>query len=265
MKRAICIGINAYPAGNDLSGCVNDAFDWRDLLDSRGFSTIMLADRDATKANIVKLLQDGMNEAKHGDTLVVTYSGHGTNVPDLNGDEPDAADEAICPIDIFNDWKNVLTDDELYEIFSVRERGVRLMFISDSCNSGTVSRFMPAPAGAKLPRVRFLPARAFMPADVAVAPVMPLRRTVSKLVSSALLFAGCKDTEYSYDAWFGDRPNGAFTRAAIDAYRDMIAAGIREPLAKTLFGHIRTTLPNQAYPQTPQLFGTSAQKKWIVF
>ena len=28
---------------------------------------------------------------------------------------------------------------------------------------------------------------------------------------AALLMSGCQDLEYSYDARFGDRPNGAFT------------------------------------------------------
>ena len=42
-KKALCIGINDYPGTqSDLSGCVNDAHDWENVLDARGFSVTML-------------------------------------------------------------------------------------------------------------------------------------------------------------------------------------------------------------------------------
>ena len=38
-----------------------------------------------------------------------------------------------------------------------------------------------------------------------------LRRSSPPGRYALLLMAGCQDTEYSYDAWFQSRPNGAFT------------------------------------------------------
>jgi hypothetical protein len=49
--------------------------------------------------------------ARSGDTLVITYSGHGTWVPDSSGDEPDGRDEALCPHDIAT--AGPLLDDEI--------------------------------------------------------------------------------------------------------------------------------------------------------
>ena len=42
----------------------------------------------------------------------------------------------------------------------------------------------------------------------------------TKLRYPAVLFSGCQDTEFSYDTSFDGRPNGAFTRVAIDALQD---------------------------------------------
>lgn len=47
-------------------------------------------------------------------TLYFIYSGHGAQVPDINGDETDKLDEVICPYDF--DWNNPLSDDVLREI-----------------------------------------------------------------------------------------------------------------------------------------------------
>ena len=138
-KRALCIGINDYPGtDSDLSGCVNDAEDWAAMLGARGFEVSKLIDSEATKAAMVTAIRDLVGGAKKGDSVVVTYSGHGTWVPDDSGDEPDGRDEALCPYDI--GAGNALLDDEIHELFSARAAGVRVLLISDSCHSGSVRR-----------------------------------------------------------------------------------------------------------------------------
>ena len=70
--------------------------------------------------------------------------------------------------------------------------------------------------------------------------------------------AGCQDTEYSYDASFEGRPNGAFTFVAL---RELA----RLPKSATYqdwYDRIRKVLPSQQYPQMPNLYGTSAMKGW---
>ena len=95
-KKALCIGINDYPGTqNDLSGCVNDATDWAAALAARGFAVTKLIDAQATKAAMVAAMSSLISGAAKGDTVVVTYSGHGTWAPDKNGDEPDGRDEAL--------------------------------------------------------------------------------------------------------------------------------------------------------------------------
>ena len=143
-KSALCIGINNYPGTHmDLSGCVNDANDWAAELAARGFAVSKLIDSQATKAAMVSGIQSLIGSAVSGDVVVITFSGHGTYVPDVNGDEADGLDEALCPYDLQTNGA-ALIDDEINTLFSARKAGVRLALISDSCHSGTVTALPPA-------------------------------------------------------------------------------------------------------------------------
>lgn len=258
MRHALCIGINDYPGtGSDLAGCVNDANDWADELTKRGFAVERLLDGEATGDAMRSAMRRLITAAGYGDTVVITFSGHGTWVRDSDGDEPDGRDEALVPYDIAA--HGPLLDDELYDIFSDRARGVRVVMVSDSCHSGTVARFAPS-TRTDADKVKFLPPGVFLePAEAARAAKLP-RVPAGRPRHAALLMSGCADVEYSYDARFGGRPNGAFTHVALRAlaelppdatYRDWHAA-------------IARALPSQDYPQTPNLAGSSTQKSWRV-
>lgn len=268
-KYALCIGINDYPGmGSDLSGCVNDANDWAAELKKRGFTVSQLLDKQATGSAIRKGISALLAKAVKGDVVVVQYSGHGSYVPDEDGDEPDGRDEAICPYDVGT--KGVITDDELFDIYSAKEQGVRLAVISDSCHSGTVARFAPIVtpptiAGANAPqrKVRFLPPETFLPrSELAKLGVQrSLRSSSPPGRYAALLMAGCQDTEYSYDAYFQGRPNGAFTFVALKALAKLPAKATYRDWYKA----IRKALPSQQYPQQPNLYGSASMKLWKVF
>ena len=137
-KYALCIGINDYPGtGSDLAGCVNDANDWAKELRTRGFHVTQLLDRQATGAAMRGAIRSMLASAQSGDLALIQFSGHGSFVDDLDGDEPDGTDECLCPYDISS--KGPITDDELFSIYSGRPAGVKALMISDSCHSGTVA------------------------------------------------------------------------------------------------------------------------------
>ncbi len=73
--------------------------------------------------------------------------------------------------------------------------------------------------------------------------------------------SGCQDVEYSYDAWFSSRPNGAFTFVALAT----LAKLPKEATYQDWYKAIRKVLPSQQYPQSPNLYGSSAMKKWKIF
>lgn len=260
MKLGLTVGINYTGTSNELPDCVKDATDVAECLMARGFEVTTLLDGAATASVILEHLRALIAKAQYGDLAVFTYSGHGSWVPDQSGDEPDGRDEIICPADIMAG--NFISDDQLHEVFSDRHHGARIVFLSDSCHSGTVHKFaeipaiggVPAPASSR--RVRFLPPGTFMKALADrtapdAAPPRPL--STRKVSSAALLLAGCQDTEFS----FSTGTNGAFTRAYLDAlaadeilsYQDWHRA-------------IRMRLPTSEYPQTPSIQGAVYQRRW---
>jgi metacaspase-1 len=268
-KYALCIGINNYPGtSSDLSGCVNDANDWTKELTKRGFAVKKLLDQQATRKAMRLAIQTTVGGAKAGDLVVVQYSGHGSFVPDENGDEPDGTDECLCPYDI--NANGPLTDDDLFDLYSARQQDVRILMISDSCHSGSVARFAPITTpptirgkGAPVGKVRFLPPTVFL--SKRESSKLGLRRAIRSSSPpgryAALLMSGCQDTEYSYDAYFRGRPNGAFTYVALRA----LSALPTDATYADWFKAIRNALPSQQYPQTPNLYGHKNMKKWKIF
>jgi hypothetical protein len=162
--RALCVGINDYPGTNmDLGGCVNDARDWQALLEARGYRVDPLHDGEATRARIIDALTSIIGSATEGDSVVFMFAGHGSWLPDANGDEADARDEMMCPVDVMQE--QYLLDDDLNKIFCAKRAGVRLYVIADSCHSGSVIRYAPSPDGISL-KARFLPPYAFARGNV---------------------------------------------------------------------------------------------------
>lgn len=265
-KKALCIGINDYPGtGSDLAGCVNDANDWAHALGSRGFSVDTLLNRAATRAAIRNEIGSLVSSANSGDLVVIQFSGHGSFVPDLDGDEPDGTDECLCPHDVRKN--GYITDDEMFELFSLAARGVRVVMVSDSCHSGTIARFQPIVTpptvrGRSAPqrKVRFLPPSAFLGRSA----MAKLGERRMKRASSppgryaGLSLSGCQDSEYSYDAYFMGRPNGVFTFAALSTLAKLRKHATYRDWHKA----IRRVLPSQQYPQSPNLYGSTAMKMW---
>lgn len=196
--KALCIGINDYPGtGMDLQGCVNDAQDWARELQQRGFGVTTLLDAQATKAAMAQAMGSLIEQGQGGDVLVITYSGHGTYVPDTDGDEVDGLDEALCPHDIRTE--GALLDDEIHELFLRRQPKVKLVLVADSCHSGTVTRAAADPdADPRATRPRFMPIGNWMEAAAlpralpAVQGSSPLAKLMLRR-SGDLLLAGCQE------------------------------------------------------------------------
>jgi len=267
-KLALCIGINDYPGtGSDLAGCLNDANDWVEILKKHGFSVTKLLDKAATGKGMRDAIRSAIADAKSGDLVVVQYSGHGSFVPDMDSDEPDGTDECLCPYDVRE--KGPITDDELFDLYSAKQPDVKLLMISDSCHSGSVAKFAPITtpptvraSNAPQRKVRFLPPAAFL-SEREVGKLgswRAIRRSSPPGRYAALLMSGCQDTEYSYDAYFEGRPNGAFTFVALRALSSLSPDATYDEW----FRAIREALPSQQYPQTPNLYGSKRMKKWSV-
>lgn len=147
---SIHIGLNYidedyYGTNGELFGCINDANDMKGIATKLGYSSSeVLIDEDATKANVVSAICSAASSMAGGDTLLLTYSGHGSQVDDVDSDETDAMDETWCLYD------QMLIDDELRQMWSQFKAGTRIFMLSDSCHSGTVARMLIMKELAKL-------------------------------------------------------------------------------------------------------------------
>jgi hypothetical protein len=93
-----------------------------------------------TRANLLRALRWLVDGTSAGDSLVFHFSGHGVQKLDMDGDEADGYDEALCPVD-FEDPRGggIILDDEINAtIVRPLGKGVKLHAIVDTCHSGTI-------------------------------------------------------------------------------------------------------------------------------
>ena len=248
-KRALLVGINRYPdPGDALRGCINDVLlVGKTLREQYGFAgeedLRVLTDARATTKAILDGLSWLTDGAAPGDSLVFHYSGHGSQVPDRNGDEAtDRLDEILCPYDL--DWDHPLSDDDLADACRRVPRGALLTVILDCCHSGTALR-EPARSADGV-RTRFLSS----PVQPGCAAGRPTRRFgVSVTKSNGILIAACRDDQTSADAYIEGTYHGAHT---FYLWRSLRAAGWAASY-RSLVAATGSALAAARFDQVPQL------------
>jgi hypothetical protein len=156
-----------------------DAWVLGSLCRERGIATTVLQDAEATRGNVLAAGRRAAAGMRAGDLLVLVYSGHGGQRQDVSGDEADGRDETICL------WDGEWTDDQIGALLADVPAGVRVLFITDSCNSGT----------------NYRERRSY-------------RRAVRGFAGELIHFGGCADGESS----IGTEQGGWFTTALIDGF-----------------------------------------------
>ena len=266
------IGLNAVNPGDysgwggPLGACEFDAKDMAAIAKSQGMTPKVLLTKDATRAKALAAIRAAAKELKSGGLFFLSYSGHGGQVDDVTGEEDDKLDETWCLYD------GELIDDELYLELSRFAKGVRVLVLSDSCHSGTVTRAMP-PAVTAGQRPKMMPPEVAkkvyadhkdfydrLQRDVAkaaksaaspdpdsalahVAVSARLSKVAAKCKAAVILISGCQDNQSSMD---GDR-NGAFTEQLLKTWN---GGAYRGHYAK-FYAEIKAGM---APSQTPNLF-----------
>ena len=241
------IGLNAVSAAHyggwsgELTACEFDANDMAAIAKGASMTPIVLLTRKATRQRVLATIRSATKTLKRGDLFFLTYSGHGGQVPDVTGEEQDKKDETWCLYD------GELIDDELYFELSRFASGVRILVLSDSCHSGTVTRAAPPRIGDGAPqagRSRMMPPAVAMrtysehhefydalqrhvrvaagengipevdPANSQVMASARLAAIATRFQAAAILISGCQDNQTSMD---GDH-NGAFTEQLLHVW-----------------------------------------------
>ncbi|XP_052193446.1 metacaspase-1-like [Diospyros lotus] len=258
-KRAVLIGINYHYQQKTLKGSVNDVRMMTYLLANRfGFpneSILVLTEegdpyRMPTKYNIQMALRWLVQGCQSGDSLVFFYSGHGSQVPDRDGDESDGLDEALCPVDY--QTEGMILDDEINAtIVRPLPHGVQLHAIIDTCKSGT---FLDLPFMCSMNQAGY-----YEWEDHRISPAYK-----GTSGGTAFCFSACHDFETSIDttALTSGVATGAMTHGFVEAVQNgsgltygRLLQSLRSKIIeaqKRLFGPYAHTWP----AQVPQLSST---------
>lgn len=206
-----------FPDGWDgpLNACVRDAEAMQAIANSKRFETDILRNEDATAENVLNRVQMASETLSAGDIFFLSYAGHGGQVLDRNSDEVDKLDETWCLYD------RQFLDDEQEAMYAEFKPGVRILVLSDSCHSGSVSR-----GGPQSRRAAGAPASRAMPTEW-MFDLYNARKAEYDEIQDRLQQAGsprgknrvrlisaCKDNQEALDGVV----NGRFTTAVLDAW-----------------------------------------------
>ena len=279
---SIHLGLNAvdpkHYAGwsGDLVACEFDAKDMAAIAHAAGMTSTVLLTKEATRKNVLTTVRAASKTLQAGDLLFVTYSGHGGQIDDVSGEEEDKQDETWCLYD------GELIDDEVFLELRRIAAGVRVLVLSDSCHSGTVTRAR-VPEASQAGRSKMMPpsvamrtylehqafydklqrdvaeaaGKASVPTpDSALARVAVSKRLTAianECKASVILISGCQDNQTSMD---GDH-NGAFTEQLLRVWN---RGAFKGNYAK-FHAAIKARMPRT---QVPNLFTLGPVGKFLI-
>ena len=186
IRRAVCIGWNSVdPAkwagwSGPLPDCEFDAELWYETFRDYGFEATNLLTEAATIDNCYAALKWAVRGMGPGSLLVVTISGHAGQGPDTYGEGRDGLGEYVCAYD------GPVSDNVINEWLLLVPGGVHILWIPDTCHSGTLYKARP----------RRINQRA-IPADFS---------------AELILLAGCSEDGYSLSTG-----NGGMWSVALEA------------------------------------------------
>jgi hypothetical protein len=231
-KIAILAAINNYTgSSNDLQGCLNDQKRVASKLPD--FEIRALKDSQVTIDNFETAIVKAAAETEAGDNVVIHYSGHGTYIPDMDGDEIDGKEECLY---LYN---GVLTGDRFGELLDMFKSGVKVRVFLDSCFSESATRalnLMPNPDRGKFQNIVGSKLEGDIPHKKLLKPV------------NWVVYSGCSEHQTSADAFIDGSFNGAFTYYLWECLD-------RNYTDRQWFTELRKYLPSVSYNQIPTLEG----------
>ena len=231
-----------------LSSCENDVDTMCVIARKQGFETHVLKTADATRGAVTGAIRDAASKLTAGDFFLLSYSGHGGQVNDIDGDEEDGKDDTWCLFD------GQLLDDEFRVLFASFGAGVRVLMLSDSCHSGTMLRGDRAAAPShEVIKDDFVFSRV-MPRQVAVGTLRKNRSRYMEIQqalpnprpdikASIRLLSGCQENEES----FGNQETGRFT----EAVKQVFQSGAFKGNYEQFHAEIKEAVSKVMNPQTP--------------
>ncbi|MEO6612113.1 MAG: caspase family protein [Chitinophagaceae bacterium] len=269
-KRALLIAVDNYeapstykPTGtgrsvfHNLDGCVNDARSIQSIVVSKfQFSDAKvdtLYNEAASRAAILKQMNDLLAKSQRNDIAFIYYAGHGSQVPNSLAKEDDKKDESMVPSDTWKEGVEDIRDKELAAVYNkFIDKGVKLTVILDCCHSGSLSRGPNNPG-----KFRFIEDAKYDAKDPS-QPTPP----ESRKEGTFLIMSAAQDNEFAQEQRDEHNiPHGAFTIAFVQALEQQSV----NASALNLFTSIRAILKSNGKKQEPVLGGSSSRQAQTLF
>lgn len=165
--RALVVGIDNYKYVNRLKGAENDARDIAATLARGGVKDIVpLTSNAASRASVLKALDDMVARTQSGDLVIIAFAGHGASErwgavhpPDVRpGDEytvfllPDFEPPGLNgrPPQRGSFSERILGREMNARLTQLEHKGARTLFVADTCHGGGLTRAIPAEAETAL-------------------------------------------------------------------------------------------------------------------
>ena len=222
--HALLVGLksvdpNAYNGWDGTGGCWGcelDVDNMERILIPLGYQIKALKTAEATRDRILASLYRAAELLIPNDIFVFYYSGHGGQQPDTNNDELDGKDETLVAYD------REVIDDKIHQALIRFSPGVRIVMISDSCNSGSNYR------GAMTINVN---------EDSIFRPLAARSRDEVDIEAQLIHLGGCRDGFTSA----GYQGGGAFTMALCEAWQNGTFKGTFKELHQKICELIRSS------------------------
>jgi len=280
-KKAVIVAIDRWADGDTLGGCDRDGANMLSLVCARfevpvqhsiileeywknetgyykrfvgaDYDIRVVRNKRATAAFTRKLIAWLFAGVSAGDTRLLYWSGHGTQVASTT--EKDGLDECLVPYDF--DWDKTSThiiDDIVYGATLDVPEGANCTIILDTCHSADFLR-----SSKKLAVARFKKPPVWVTSGRSVKNTAT--RTTALTHDSLLLLSGCKADSVSYTGTFPDGDGnkvqeGALTHAFLEFGGMTDYMTLRE-----IYHSVYIELSTNKNKQEPQLQGAERLKE----
>lgn len=268
-KRAVLIGVDDYLDDDkisDLQGCGNDVDLMKSVLvgkfDFAPDDVRVLKDKEATRSGIINTIRSHLGQSQQGDIALVHYSGHGSQMEDASGDEADGKDETIVP----HDSRTKVGDKEIFDISDdeingmmkeISDKTPNVVFILDSCHSGTAARAAGLGNTARKAPADDRPPPEPEPWAMGARGLEEAADGIRLPGANYVLISGCRANELSNETVFDGARHGAMTFFLARALK----AARAQTTYRDLMEQVKADVNTRFAQQHPQLEGTGMDTK----
>ncbi|RFS26923.1 hypothetical protein DVR12_03815 [Chitinophaga silvatica] len=264
---ALIVGINNYhPDLNipPLSGCINDALDFRSYLEKifpeERRNIVQLLGKEATRKGVIETFKTHLIDNKaiqKGDIVLFYFSGHGSfmnTAPEFYQFDATGKDETLVLYDSRLPGNYDLADKEIALLLNKIPKETDIVVIVDACHSGSITRALAD--SYSLGRAKFAssqrtarPLNKYLSLDDELNyEKMAEKGKLNIPETRHLVMSACSRDEVAYER--GDKPTAMFTDALLGCLNE---EGELPPAYSQVFEHVYALLRRRAQRQTPQL------------